>query len=221
MSALSTVIYLNLIISVTALGIGILALFLPFNATSTTTTIVNANGEFSTIPQLALYDDRSQRVGGANQWTNVVFNTQLFTSSSWIHEIDADTIRCNRTALYEVYFGIQAQVNNTSPPSETPFACVACEMRYMIRAIQERVTNGEQNSILLEVPGSLTYANGESLFLSKTFFINAEIDDVFRFQFLSTCPQFTLHATPYLQQGVTPATVSSDLFPSSATLLIS
>jgi hypothetical protein len=171
-------------------------------------------------PPLALYDDRSQRVAGANQWTNVAFNTQLFTSSAWIREPGSSSIRCNRTALYHVYFGIQAQLNNTVAPADTPFACVPCHMRYMIRAIQERAADDDDTSILLEVPGSLSYCNGETLFHAKMFYIDAQIDDVVQFQFLSTCPSFTLHPMPYIQSPNTMTPVS-ETFSSSTVLLIS
>lgn len=212
-----TTLNITLVVSVVALGIALLALFLPINAASTTTTtiIVDNTGTLPSI--LSLYDNSAQASQGANQWTNVVFNTPLFTSSAWIYAPGSTNVFCNRSALYSVYFGIQAQLTvTTTPPSETPFACMPCYMRYMIRATQTRQSD---TTTLLEVPGSLTYANGESLFLGKQFFLNAEVGDLFQFQFLSTCPQFTLYPLALLQPTL-PEPVQ-DLFPSSAVLLIS
>lgn len=221
MSARATL-YVTLVIAVVALGVALLALFLPINAASTTTTIIIDNnnsgggGPGGTLPSiLSLYDNSAQALNGANQWTNVAFNTPLFTSSAWIHTPGSTNIFCNRTALYSVYFAIQAQLNVTTAPSDTPFACVPCHMRYMIRAIQTRQS---ETTTLAEVPGSLTYANGESLFLGKQFYINAEAGDLFQFQCLSTCPQFTLYPVPLLQSSL-PEPVE-DSFPSSAVLLI-
>lgn len=203
-----TVLYVTLIISVTALGIGILALFLP------ETTIIVNGGNTILLEPLSVYDNQAQAVDGANQWTNVAFNTHLFTSSSWVHTLGSSSITCNRTGFYSVYFGIQAQLNVSTIPAETPFACVACHMRYMIRAIQERDTDE-----VIEVPGSSTYANGDTLFLAKNFYINAVEGDIFRFQFLSTCPHFTLYPLSHLQPSL-PVEPVADLFPSSAVLLI-
>lgn len=161
---------------------------------------------------LSLRDTRVQTLNGANQWTDVRFNTNTFISTAWEHTtttVNDARIIAERKGLYIVYFSIQAQARDTQLAQ-----CKACNLRYWIRALQLSQDPDDVNAGELEVPGSLTYSNGHSLFLSKQFHINASVGDVFRFQFISKC------ATLELQPFADATPLNSDSRPVSATLLI-
>jgi hypothetical protein len=202
--------------------ISVIALILAINANNGLNTMANSLQSGSglqtviLVPNfLEIYDDRSQAMLGPNTWTSVSFNNHLFVSSSWIHDLDSDTIICNRSDLYTVYFAIEAQVNLSALPTVVPPECKACDLRYSLRGTQQ--IGGE--GTIFEIPASLTYASGQQFLLSKSFFINASVGDVFRFQFASLCAGLVLHPQPYLTTNE-PVPVP-DSYPSSAVLSIS
>ena len=209
MSAL-TASFISIIIAGGALVMAIISIVIVTGAgggfTNNTVTVITG----VPVVFLALRDTRVQSLNGPDIWTHIGFNTRTLITDAWSHQ---DTIvQADRTGFYIVYLSVQAQVSNTVTPNA---ACRPCNLRYAIRATQQRNGTGG----LFEVPGSLTYSNGQNSFLSKQFHVNATQGDVFRFQFQSKCETLQLQPFPFVQD-VVPVPVG-DTFPVSATLLIS
>ena len=200
---------------VIAIGLAIAGFFFPLNN--------NDNGTIF-VPILAqsllyVYDNTIQPINvvsggdGVGDWTTVSFNNQLVPSNGWEYTLGSTSIVANTRGLHSVYFSIQVQVNNLVTPSISP-ACKACNMRYMLRAIQQNGGVGE----FREVVASRTYSSGHNVFLAKQFLIFTEPDDILRFQFYSLCNNTVLYPLSFLQT-TQPSPVPNE-FPASATLLI-
>ncbi len=199
---------------VIAIALAIAAFFFPLNNDG------NNNGFVPILAQslLYVYDNTTQPVNvvGSNRvgdWTNVRFNNRLLPLNGWGYTLGSTNIVSNTEGLHSVYFSIQVQVNNLVTPSISPF-CKACNMRYMIRALQQWGGVGE----FREVAGSRTYSSGTNFFLSKQFLIHTELNDVLRFQFTSLCNNTALYPLSFLQTAQ-PTPVQNE-YPASATLLI-
>jgi len=200
--------------------LAIVAIILAATNTSSATSSTNTgSGLVALVPIfLSIYDNGVQSLSAANTWTPTTFNSHLLLTNAWLHDAGTSKVVCNLTGLYTVYYSVQAQVDGSAPGSTAPW-CNVCNLRYSIRGTQQ-LNNG--TDLILEVPGSLTYSNGQNFFLAKQFYINATVGDVFRFQFISQCNALTLQPLPY-SISATPLSspTTSDTYPASTTLLIS
>lgn len=213
----SSAFYGLLITTAAAFVIGVAALILA--------SINASNGNDSTTlffmsPSilLSVYGSGSQHLSnGGGAWHHVAFDQHIPVEAGngvWLHEPGSDIVYCNRTGSYSVYFSVQAQVN-VSGTSVVPLECQACNLRYAIRGTQQSV----DTETIFEIPGSFTYSSGQNFFLSKQFFIQATVGDIFRFDVISPCATLTLFPDAYI--GIPTSSAIQGTYPSSTTLIIS
>lgn len=223
--------YFTLTVAAAAIIISVVALFVGgvFNDNNGP----NVRGDDARLPAyLSLYRSTEQaQQAPLPGWTNTAFDKHIIETTAWYRGEGDDTVVCNATGEYLVYFAIQAQVTPATATTTTATdlnslesvlpPCKPCNLRYSIRATRhiKNQTTGEMTDLVLEIPGSLTYSSGYAFHLSKQFYIFGNVGDVFRFQFASHCPTLSLHPSPYVVSGEVP-TDSEETHPASANLLI-
>ena len=193
------------VIAIAAFALAIIACFFPLFGQSDAPVIGGGGGPRTLF---SIYSNESQQVLPLGAWTGVTFNNDLLSSSAFVHSDSSDQILIATTGIYWVYFSIQAQV--VRPDDVLSPVCKGCNLRYSIRATQQR------NNNILEVPGSQAYSSGLSFLLTKEFLIDASEGDIFRFEFKSLCPDLTVYPYPVVASPTMPA----DESPVSASLMM-
>jgi hypothetical protein len=191
----------------------------------------------------SFYDNTKQAISGINIWTNIDYAYNVFISTSWLHIPGTNSFTCMKSGKYFIYLSVQTEVeqvvlltkkeevkrsspkiddnkkgdndNENLAPKSPPIsynltgACHPCKVKFAIRGTQQFGGVG----LLTEIVESLTYSSKEDSFLSKLFFINASVGDVFRMQFKSSCPHLIL--SPFFNN-----TNVFNSYPSSTTMSI-